>query len=221
MSVLETVVLFVVMWLLVLIALADFRPVEWLIERAKRTPYYHLDGYMERFWLVPYRSVVFRETHRSTNVTPGSIDSFSIGSSDGTGSVTWRRPIARLLQICGVAALMVFWKSSSVLNLLMSTTMAQCSAFNPSLFGSTWGGLIPFIQTLCVADAAVAPSPRMEEMPAIFKNCLLSMLMICHPPSGRYDNPSSRALRPYSCGIHRRTFSYLHGIACIQSAEIG
>src|SRR5574341_850363 len=115
-------------------------------------------------------------------------------------------------------ALMVFWKSSSVLNLLMSTTMAQCSAFNPSLFGSTWGGLIPFIQTLCVADAAVAPSPRMEEMPAIFKNCLLSMLMICHPPSGRYDNPSSRALRPYSCGIHRRTFSYLHGIACIQSA---
>jgi hypothetical protein len=25
-----------------------------LIERAKQTPYFHLEGYMERYWLVPY-----------------------------------------------------------------------------------------------------------------------------------------------------------------------
>lgn len=29
--------------------------VEKLIARAKRTPYFHLPGYMERFWLLPYR----------------------------------------------------------------------------------------------------------------------------------------------------------------------
>lgn len=27
---------------------------DYLIKRAKRTPYSHLDGYMERYWLVPY-----------------------------------------------------------------------------------------------------------------------------------------------------------------------
>lgn len=27
---------------------------DWLITRAKRTPYFHLPGYMNRWWLVPY-----------------------------------------------------------------------------------------------------------------------------------------------------------------------
>lgn len=27
---------------------------DWLIQRAQRTPYIHLDGYMNRWWLVPY-----------------------------------------------------------------------------------------------------------------------------------------------------------------------
>ncbi len=30
------------------------RLVDWLIARAKRTPYIHLDGYMNRWWLIPY-----------------------------------------------------------------------------------------------------------------------------------------------------------------------
>jgi hypothetical protein len=53
----------------------------WLIERAQRTPYYHLTGYMRRWWLVPYRSDM----------------------GDGTGPVTWRRPVAKLLQAFDVA----------------------------------------------------------------------------------------------------------------------
>jgi hypothetical protein len=56
-----------------------------IIARARRTPYFHLQGYMERFWLVPY-------------VNAGS------ASDDGCGLVSWRRPITRLLQICGIAA---------------------------------------------------------------------------------------------------------------------
>lgn len=28
--------------------------IDWLIARARRTPYFHLDGYMERWWLLPY-----------------------------------------------------------------------------------------------------------------------------------------------------------------------
>lgn len=28
--------------------------VDWLIARAKRTPYFHLGGYMNRWWLLPY-----------------------------------------------------------------------------------------------------------------------------------------------------------------------
>jgi hypothetical protein len=30
------------------------RIAEWLIARAKRTPYFHLEGYMNRWWLLPY-----------------------------------------------------------------------------------------------------------------------------------------------------------------------
>ncbi len=56
--------------------------VDWLIRRAKRTPYYHLDGYMLRWWLVPYRKKL----------------------GDGTGPVKlWRRPIAWALQQFGIA----------------------------------------------------------------------------------------------------------------------
>ncbi len=39
----------------------------WLIERAKRTPYYHLDGYMERWWLLktPWLSIRVHHILRS------------------------------------------------------------------------------------------------------------------------------------------------------------
>lgn len=30
------------------------RIADWLIARAKRTPYFHLQGYMNRWWLLPY-----------------------------------------------------------------------------------------------------------------------------------------------------------------------
>lgn len=60
--------------------------VDWLIRRAQRTPYFHLDGYMHRWWLVPY-------TYAGSAGKEG----------DGTGKVSWRRPFARLLQACGVA----------------------------------------------------------------------------------------------------------------------
>lgn len=30
------------------------RIVDWLIQRAKQAPYIHLDGYMNRWWLIPY-----------------------------------------------------------------------------------------------------------------------------------------------------------------------
>lgn len=57
-----------------------------LIARAKRTPYFHLAGYMNRWWLVPYTSA-------GSASKPG----------DGTGWVSWRRPIARLMQHLGIA----------------------------------------------------------------------------------------------------------------------
>lgn len=57
--------------------------VGYLIRRAMRTPYAHLPGYMERYWLVPYTKRHFE--------------------NDGTGWVSWRRPIARLLQHIGIA----------------------------------------------------------------------------------------------------------------------
>lgn len=55
--------------------------VNWLINYAKRTPYYHLEGYMERYWIVPYLST-------------GSAGQLG----DGTGPLTWRTPIRKLLQ---------------------------------------------------------------------------------------------------------------------------
>lgn len=59
---------------------------DYLIARAKRTPYFHLTGYMNRWWLVPY-------TYAGSAGLPG----------DGTGAVSWRRPVAKLLQMLGVA----------------------------------------------------------------------------------------------------------------------
>jgi quercetin dioxygenase-like cupin family protein len=60
-----------------------------LMERAKKTPYTHLDGYMNRYWLVPYvdKPAEFTDATFSENV----------------GAVTWRRPIAKLLQKAGIA----------------------------------------------------------------------------------------------------------------------
>lgn len=57
--------------------------VDWLIRRAQRTPYFHLDSYMNRWWLIPY-----------SNPDCGI----------GCGPVPFRkRPIAWLLQRCGIA----------------------------------------------------------------------------------------------------------------------
>jgi hypothetical protein len=70
--------------------------INWLIERAKRTPYFHLPGYMNRWWLVPYNQVIWRgpsEHHGDIRYC----------ATDGTGPVTWRRPVVRLLQKLGVA----------------------------------------------------------------------------------------------------------------------
>lgn len=62
------------------------RFVLWLIARAKRTPYFHLEGYMERYWLVPYDA---SGTWSDVNCGPAS---------------WWRQPIARVLQLFGIAA---------------------------------------------------------------------------------------------------------------------
>jgi len=75
---------------------------DWLINRAKRTPYRHLDGYMNRYWLVPYNHVVERQVPDAEFTRLFGIPSFRV-FTDGTGPVTWRRPIARLLQKLGIA----------------------------------------------------------------------------------------------------------------------
>lgn len=55
----------------------------YLIRRAARTPYSHLDGYMERYWLVPYASA---------------------DAGEGCGPVSvWCRPIAWAFQRFGIA----------------------------------------------------------------------------------------------------------------------
>lgn len=58
--------------------------VDRIIQRAQRTPYFHLAGYMNRWWLVPY-------------VSDGS------ATGIGCGPVSWRRPVAKLLQHFGIA----------------------------------------------------------------------------------------------------------------------
>lgn len=58
--------------------------VDRIIQRAQRTPYFHLAGYMNRWWLVPY------------------IDAGS-KTDIGCGPVSWRRPVAKVLQLFGIA----------------------------------------------------------------------------------------------------------------------
>lgn len=59
------------------------RIIDALIRRAKQTPYSHIGGYMERFWLVPFRDK---------------------GAGPGCGPVSfWRRPFAWVLQRLGIA----------------------------------------------------------------------------------------------------------------------
>lgn len=70
--------------------------VNWFIERARRTPYFHLDGYMKRWWLVPYRQVIERLVHAGTP--------YEYPDRDGTGPVSfWRRPLAWLFQRFDIA----------------------------------------------------------------------------------------------------------------------
>lgn len=81
--------------------------VDYLIRRAKRTPYFHLDGYMRRWWLVPYEREIKR---RVVETEPIALDGFIVGEAsttytvtDGTGPVSWCRPIAKLIQKLGYA----------------------------------------------------------------------------------------------------------------------
>lgn len=76
--------------------------INWLINRAKRTPYFHLDGYMNRWWLVPYNKVIHRATSKEFMFL-GQVGREDHMVDDGTGPVTWRRPLAKLLQLCGIA----------------------------------------------------------------------------------------------------------------------
>lgn len=75
--------------------------INWLINRAKRTPYFHLTDYMNRFWLVPYNEVILREVGLVPK--PDGSGTWRKISTDGTGPVTWRRPLARLIQKMGIA----------------------------------------------------------------------------------------------------------------------
>lgn len=73
--------------------------VSWLIRRAQRTPYFHLPGYMERWWLVPYREALEYTVFTDRPCAlPGNFK-----TTAGTGPVSWRRPIAWLLQRLDVA----------------------------------------------------------------------------------------------------------------------
>lgn len=61
------------------------RIAKYLIQRAKKTPYFHLDGYMERYWLVPYKM-----EDSETDITCGKVSFI-------------KRPIAWVLQSLGIA----------------------------------------------------------------------------------------------------------------------
>lgn len=72
--------------------------IDWLIDRAKCTPYFDLPGYMNRFWLVPPNETVRREVKTRFGFAT-LVETYT----DGTGPVTWRRPFVRVLQLCGIA----------------------------------------------------------------------------------------------------------------------
>lgn len=76
--------------------------VDYLIRRAKRTPYFDLPGYMRRNWLVPYTVVIERRVPDAELTEKLGIPASRV-FTDGTGPVTWRRPIAKLLQKLGIA----------------------------------------------------------------------------------------------------------------------
>jgi len=77
--------------------------IDWLIRRAMRTPYFHLPGYMERYWLVPYRQVIEREISVPFG-SPSVGARYIYKDTDGTGPVSfWRRPIAWCFQRLGIA----------------------------------------------------------------------------------------------------------------------
>ena len=75
--------------------------IDYIIARARRTPYFHLEGYMERYWLVPYRSVIERVlTYRPV----GSNEDERLVMTDGTGPVSpFSQPFAWLLQKFDIA----------------------------------------------------------------------------------------------------------------------
>lgn len=74
--------------------------VDKLIARAKRTPYFHLDGYMNRWWLVPYNTVIERAVAKEI----GPDHTLEAVYTDGTGMVSpWRRPLAWVIQKLGFA----------------------------------------------------------------------------------------------------------------------
>lgn len=65
------------------------RIADWIIARAKRTPYWHLPRYMNRWWLVPYKPYDQGQSH---------------GFSNGEYFAKWyRQPIAWLLQRFDIA----------------------------------------------------------------------------------------------------------------------
>lgn len=62
----------------------------YLIERAMLTPYFHLDGYMERYWLVPFSTP--KHWHPAFK------------EHEGCGTVSiFKRPIAWMFQKLGIA----------------------------------------------------------------------------------------------------------------------
>jgi hypothetical protein len=88
-----------------------------LIRHAMRTPYYHLTGYMDRFWLVPYSEPIARTVRmhwhkawpflsyeqRGAWIDRGEID-VDVTFYDGTGPLDWlMHPIGRLIQKLGYA----------------------------------------------------------------------------------------------------------------------
>jgi hypothetical protein len=81
----------------------------WLVKRAKRTPYFHLGdsgNYMERYWLVPYAKKKMRD---ATGPKTGK----KYWSCWGTGPVRFaHRPFAWLLQKMGIAVRIHVIKSS-------------------------------------------------------------------------------------------------------------
>lgn len=63
---------------------------DYLIKRAMRTPYFHLEGYMNRYWLVPFPS---------KNLPTAS----TLENAGCYRACPWRQPFTWLLQKLGIA----------------------------------------------------------------------------------------------------------------------